>query len=266
MDGPRRHHGVDGPRTGSGAAAAAARIFRGDATPRDRGRPRDRHGGIRAWTVRGRVAARPRPPRGYSAETRRRGRPRDQNGGTTRLGQRETTTRPLDARRRLRHELLEADRPVPELVRAEDAVEGGVVELVEALVLVSVITAPRPETCGARRSRPKVHVGVAATRVHGISASWPRRRRDSCPRNTRVAAAASPRFVSTEYPRRGRGVAATRVHGISASRPRRRRDSSERRPRREWNVLHVCGPNTRGSALTRDPQAPGVAKSPTTSY
>ena len=37
--------------------------------------------------------------------------------------------------------------------------------------------------------------GVAATRLHGISVSRPRRRRDSAPRNIHLAAAASPRLV-----------------------------------------------------------------------
>ena len=45
--------------------------------------------------------------------------------------------------------------------------------------------------------------GVTATRLRGISASQPRRRRDPSPRNIRVAAAASP---------------ATRLRGISTSR------------------------------------------------
>ena len=63
--------------------------------------------------------------------------------------------------------------------------------------------------------------GVAAIRLRGIFAS---RRRDSSPWNIRVAAAASPRLVSTECP--GRDDAATRLRGISAS--RRRRDPSPR--------------------------------------
>ena len=50
--------------------------------------------------------------------------------------------------------------------------------------------------------------------------------KSSPPRNIHVAAAASPRLVSTEYPRRGRGlgrgVDATRPHTRSTSRPRRR--------------------------------------------
>ena len=39
-----------------------------------------------------------------------------------------------------------------------------------------------------------------------------------------VAAAAAPRLVPAEYPRRG--VSATRIRGLPTSRPRRRRDSS----------------------------------------
>ena len=50
---------------------------------------------------------------------------------------------------------------------------------------------------------------VAAIRFHGISTSQPRRRRNSSPQNIHVAAAASPRLVSTEYRRGSRGVAAT---------------------------------------------------------
>ena len=59
-------------------------------------------------------------------------------------------------------------------------------------------------------------------------------RRDSSPRNIRVPDAASPRLVSTKYPRRSRGVAATRLHGTSTRQsssidpvlPRRRRSSN----------------------------------------
>ena len=50
--------------------------------------------------------------------------------------------------------------------------------------------------------------------------------------NIHVAAAAPPRPVSAEYPRRGRGAAATRLHGISASRPRRHNDPSAERSAR----------------------------------
>ena len=56
----------------------------------------------------------------------------------------------------------------------------------------------------------------AAARTWGarlVSAEYPRRR-DPSPRNIHVAAAASPRPVSTEYPRRGRGVAATCLRKI----------------------------------------------------
>ena len=68
------------------------------------------------------------------------------------------------------------------------------------------ITRPR-RVCGPRRGR-----GVAAIRVRGLSASRPRRRRDSsedclCPRRVYGL-------------RRRRGVAATRVRGLPTSRPR----------------------------------------------
>ena len=81
-----------------------------------------------------------------------------------------------------------------------------------------------------------IHVtsrGVAATRLHGISTSpaaasprlvsteyprhQPRRRRDSSPRDIHVAVTASPRLVSTKYPRRSHGVAATRLLKIRAA-------------------------------------------------
>ena len=82
---------------------------------------------------------------------------------------------------------------------------------------------------GLSTSRPR-------RRLHGLSTSRPRRRRDSSPQNIHVAAAASPRLASTDYPRRGRGVAATRLYGLSTSRLRRRRDSSEEDPRCEKYV------------------------------
>ena len=104
-----------------------------------------------------------------------------------------------------------------------------------------------------RDPRPPRHVGLAGShsqsgRIWAISlgaavrapASFfgdrePRRRRDSAPtefprhgrgrdsspRNLCVAAAASPRPVSTESPRRSRGVAATRLRRISAPGARR---------------------------------------------
>ena len=50
------------------------------------------------------------------------------------------------------------------------------------------------------------------------TAPAPKFDRDRSSRNLHVAAAASPRAVSTESPRRGRGVAAIRLHGISTSR------------------------------------------------
>ena len=80
------------------------------------------------------------------------------------------------------------------------------------------------ESClsGPRRDSPG---------LHGRSTSRPRRRRDPSSRNAHVAAAASPRSLSTEYPRRGHGVAAIRLRGISTPRPRRTRDSSKENPR-----------------------------------
>ena len=95
-----------------------------------------------------------------------------------------------------------------------------------------------------RRSRPVISTeyprggrGVAAIRQRHIY----------------VAAAASPRFVSTDvstdYPRRGRGVAATRLHGLSTSQPRRRSDSSEKHPtseprrRRDSSERHIRAAN-----------------------
>ena len=63
-------------------------------------------------------------------------------------------------------------------------------------------------------------------RLHGISTSWPRRRRDAPPRSIRVAvarlhgmSASRPRRRrDSDYPRRGRGGAATRLHGMSTRR------------------------------------------------
>ena len=57
---------------------------------------------------------------------------------------------------------------------------------------------------------PRPRRGVAATRLHGLSASPQRRRRDPPPRTIRVPAAASPRPASADYPR-PRRVAATRL-------------------------------------------------------
>ena len=91
--------------------------------------------------------------------------------------------------------------------------------------------------------------GVGATRLRGISTSQPRRRRDPSSRNIHVAAAAAPRSVSTEYPRRG--GAATRL-GISTSQPRRD-------PSRNIHVAAAAAPRpvteyprrSRGGAATR---------------
>ena len=81
-----------------------------------------------------------------------------------------------------------------------------------------------------RASRVVVRASVELVPVGRDRTSTSQPRRDSSPRNIPVAAAAPPRLVATEDPRRGRG-AATRHHGISTSRPRRRRDSSESYPR-----------------------------------
>ena len=71
-------------------------------------------------------------------------------------------------------------------------------------------------TCGrAAVSTQCPRRGLAATRLRGISRSW-WRRRDSSPGNIRVVAAAAPRLVSTECPRRT---------------PRRRRDPPAEYPR-----------------------------------
>ena len=114
--------------------------------------------------------------------------------------------------------------------------------------LLPAARAPEPRALGApERGGGAPHGGAAARDASrfaervagcdappppGISASQPRRRRDSSPRNCQLAAAASPRCASAEYPRPGRGVAATRLHGLAAAstRPcfghRRRRTSS----------------------------------------
>ena len=52
--------------------------------------------------------------------------------------------------------------------------------------------------CVPRRMRTGLGCTGAATRLHGISSSRPRRRRDSSPRNIQLAAAAAPRLVPTE--------------------------------------------------------------------
>ena len=86
----------------------------------------------------------------------------------------------------------------------------------------------------ASRSAARDAVGPArfrsragAARPKSPTPTWRRRgrREPVTSRNIHVAAAASPRLVFTEDPRRCRGVAATRFHGRSTSRPRRRRDS-----------------------------------------
>ena len=56
--------------------------------------------------------------------------------------------------------------------------------------------AERPSLFAAARVRASQDL-QASTRLHGISASWPRRRRDSSPRNVQLFAAASPPRTST---------------------------------------------------------------------
>ena len=87
--------------------------------------------------------------------------------------------------------------------------------------------------------------------------SRPRRRRDPSPRNIHVAAAASPRLVSTDYPRLGRGVAVTWLHVISTSRPRRRRDSAPR----NIHVPAAASPRLRlhGMSTSRAAASPRLA-------
>ena len=84
-----------------------------------------------------------------------------------------------------------------------------------------------PSTCvGTNPSAGRLE-GARSRRHRGRDVDRPWGTRcETRPRNIRVAAAASPRPVLTEYPRRGRGVAAAR---LPASRPRRRRDSSPRK-------------------------------------
>ena len=78
-----------------------------------------------------------------------------------------------------------------------------------------------------------------------ISTSPQRRRRDSPPRNIHGAAAASPRLVSVEYPRRTRGVAATRPRGISTP---RRWDELVRLESAREGVMLACDPALQKSA------------------
>ena len=102
--------------------------------------------------------------------------------------------------------------------------------------------------------------------LRGTSASQLRRRRAS-PRNVRVAAAAAPRFVSAERPRRGRsrfvsaerprrGVAATRLRGIAAAAPL---PASDLRPGRRYRSNVDAAPSRRraSSASTVQPSCAG---------
>ena len=116
-----------------------------------------------------------------------------------------------------------------------------------------------PRTGGKKR---KFHVDVTDSEkgLSYIAAGVPRRSASNrsfepappqsprrSPRNIHVAAAAAPRLVSAEYPRRGRGGAAT-FDGISTSRPRRRRDSS----RRNIQVAAAAAPRfTRETSTSR---------------
>ena len=63
-----------------------------------------------------------------------------------------------------------------------------------------------------------------------------------------VAAAASPRLVSTDYPRRSRGATATRRRGIDTSQPRRRRDLS---PTEYIHVAAAAPPRLVGETSAR---------------
>ena len=78
--------------------------------------------------------------------------------------------------------------------------------------------------------------------------------------NVHVAAAASPRLVSTKYPRRGRGRAATRLRSICAASVRLRAISPSRVSRggeSAWLLLVACGHPGRGRAARPRPRRPG---------
>ena len=129
-------------------------------------------------------------------------------------------------------------------------VDAGLLNLLvqQALLLgdeVPVVRAgPRATSTSPRRLSTDV---VAAASPRLLSTEYPRRSRGvtaTRPRNIHVAAAASLRRLSTEYPRRRHRVATTPLHGISASRPRRRRDSSK----------NICAAkSTRGARRTSPP-------------
>ena len=96
---------------------------------------------------------------------------------------------------------------------------------------------------GINRSWLRRSFGSCALR--GISTTQPRRRRDSSPRNIRLAAAASPRLISTEYPRRSRGGDATRLRKIRAAKALREKRTVARRyirevaypdPKGDWRI------------------------------
>ena len=122
---------------------------------------------------------------------------------------------------------------------------------------------------GNSSERPSEHaVAAASTRLHGMSTSRPRRRRDLPPRNIHVSehvvAAASTRLhgISTSRPRRRRDwpprnihvsehVVATRLHGISTSRPRRRRDWQSRNIHVSEHVVAAASMRLLGISTSR---------------
>ena len=92
-------------------------------------------------------------------------------------------------------------------------------------ILAAPAASPRSPTRDAaareQRHREMMHrlapVPAARAGPDRTFASRPRRRRDSAPRDIRVASATSPRLGSAEYPRRVRGVAATCLRKIHAA-------------------------------------------------
>ena len=87
--------------------------------------------------------------------------------------------------------------------------------------------------------------------------SSPRRPRDPSPRTIHVAAAGSPRLVSTIYPRRGRGGAATRLRGLSTSQARSPRASRQPAdaPRRRHDPLRRGISRVRRTRVPARPRA-----------
>ena len=125
------------------------------------------------------------------------------------------------SRRNIQLAAAAAPRPVPIRQRNERLASRR--EITDTLRVFTPQVVP---SAASRRSRcrlvatrtprfvPATHVGLER-----ISASRPRRRRDSSPRSVHVAAAASPRRISAEYPRGSRGVATT-TRGVFAECPR----------------------------------------------